>query len=84
MAKATKRKTEAEAAGDILVALAEFYTITNPEESVEASEFLARIQHLRRFIALSGVLPLPPEHVAIITAIINIGLRRRSIADRKR
>ncbi len=33
-----------------LVALAEFYTITNPEESVEASEFLARIQHLRRWI----------------------------------
>ncbi len=25
--------------------------------------------------ALSGVVPLSPEHVAIITAIINIGLR---------
>jgi hypothetical protein len=33
-----------------LVALAEFYVVTTPEESVEASEFLARIQKLRRWI----------------------------------
>ena len=33
-----------------LIALAEFYTITTAEESVEASEFLARIQKLRRWI----------------------------------
>jgi len=33
-----------------LIALAEFYVITNAEESVEASEFLGRIQKLRRWI----------------------------------
>lgn len=33
-----------------LVSLAEFYTVTTAEESVEASEFLSRIQKLRRWI----------------------------------
>ena len=33
-----------------LVSLAEFYIVTTPEESVEASEFLSRIQKLRRWI----------------------------------
>ena len=33
-----------------LVALAEFFQVETPEESVEASEFLARIQRLRRWI----------------------------------
>ena len=33
-----------------LVALAEFYVVTTSEESVEASEFLSRIQKLRRWI----------------------------------
>lgn len=33
-----------------LIFLAEFYVVTTPEESVEASEFLSRIQKLRRWI----------------------------------
>lgn len=33
-----------------LVAIAEFYTVATVEESVEASEFLSRIQKLRRWI----------------------------------
>ena len=33
-----------------LIVLAEFYVVTTPEESVEASEFLSRIQRLRRWI----------------------------------
>ena len=33
-----------------LVSISEFYIVTNPEESVEASEFLSRIQKLRRWI----------------------------------
>tara|TARA_R110000824_G_scaffold44320_5_gene129017 strand:- start:2598 stop:3398 length:801 start_codon:yes stop_codon:yes gene_type:complete len=33
-----------------LISLAEFYVVTTPEESVEASEFLTRIQKLRRWI----------------------------------
>ena len=34
-----------------LVELAAYYEVTTPEQSVEASEFLARIQKLRRWIA---------------------------------